>query len=54
MDIDVSKEWEFGIQIYYIEGDQSEILDYIFKDNRSKIRPIIFICKLFIDAESRY
>jgi hypothetical protein len=37
-----------------MKGDQDEILNYILKDNRSKIRPIIFMNKLFIDAESRY
>jgi hypothetical protein len=37
-----------------MKNDQSEILDHIFKDNRSKIHQIIFISKLFIDAESRY
>ena len=37
-----------------MEGDQGEILDHIFKDNRLKIRPIIFMNKLFTDAEFRY
>jgi hypothetical protein len=37
-----------------MKDDQSEILDYIFKNNRLKIRPIMFISKLFIDAEFRY
>jgi hypothetical protein len=54
IDIDVFKEWKFGIQIYYIKDDQGETLDHIFKNNRSKIRPIIFINKLFTDAEFRY
>jgi hypothetical protein len=37
-----------------MKGDQGETLNHIFKDNRSKIRPVIFMSKLFIDAESRY
>jgi hypothetical protein len=37
-----------------MKGDQDEILNYILKNNRLKIRPIIFINKLFTDAESRY
>jgi hypothetical protein len=37
-----------------MKGDQSEALNYIFKNNHAKIRPIMFINKLFIDAESRY
>jgi hypothetical protein len=34
-----------------MKGDYNEILNYIFKNNRSKIRSIIFINKLFTDAE---
>jgi hypothetical protein len=37
-----------------MEGDQSEALDHTLKDNRAKIRPVMFMSKSLTDAESRY
>jgi hypothetical protein len=39
-----------------MEDDEDGPVNYIIilKDNRLKIRPVMFISKLFIDAESRY
>src|SRR6266511_3884263 len=56
IDIDTSKEWGYGIMIYYIK--ENEIadgpLDHTVANNHYKIQPILFLSKLLTGAESRY
>jgi hypothetical protein len=54
LDINVFKEYDFGVILYHIKGDDNGLIDYIDKDNRYRVQPILFFSKLFIKIESRY
>ena len=50
IDLNINKNFEFEAIIYYIDDD---ILKNIYL-LRSKIRPVLFLNRLFKDAETRY
>src|SRR5437762_13675210 len=52
VDLDVSKQFEFGVMIYHMQDDKNESLDHITKENCSKVQSILFLSKLLTDAET--
>ena len=51
VDLDVSKQFEFSIMIYYMQDDKNESLNHIIKENCSKIQSIFFLSIFLTDAE---
>src|SRR5216117_1394480 len=52
VDLDVSKQFEFDVMIYYMQDDKNKLLNHITKKNHSKIQSIFFLSKLFTNAET--
>ncbi len=40
--------------IYHIKNDEEGPLNHTIKRNRQKVQPILFLSKIFTDAETRY
>lgn len=47
MDIDGSKDWEFGVMFFYSKGEK-------ILPSSASVEPILFLSKMLTDAEKRY
>ena len=54
VDLDASKQFEFDVMIYHMQDDKNEFLDHIIKKNHNKVQSILFLSKLFTNAETQY
>ena len=52
--LNASKQHEFDVMIYHMQNDHDNLLDHIIKENQQKIEFILFLSKLFTDAEIQY
>ena len=53
INLNASKEWEFGVYVYHIEGLKAYIPIDDIPRQKSRL-PIVFLSRLLTDAETRY